>query len=1004
MYSDIKLWIILGVLLVYINIVITLLLLIKRLKKDESDDTYDKERNIILNNILNKEVDNKKKISYSSYFKLIQSIQFNEQETNNLIEITDMSKQEKSYIKGLKSRFKYRKIKSATYLGFIATDKARLELEYALTNEKNNNIKFYIANALSDIDDERSIKVLVSSLIKSNRWYRDKVNMLIADFGEEFNSYLPDIIDRKEIEIKELIVDFSTVYFSSSLKDYLVDLVDNIDLEVKNLNDLYKAFGEKSCMNCIHGTHSEIKDKVNCKFHGMVDGSYICNKYKVLPVSIDIHTNYRKLAHKACNTLAYYYPKILLQDKYLYSDDIEIRNIAIKSLSKFDVDKNLDILLDALKDDEVSRSAINAISKIIEIKPQYINKIAKIFSSIESIELKHKLARILSIKIEYFIVKLNTRNKDTSRAIIEDILSLGMTNQVIDFLNKNKNMDLENELISIINKVTSDNKSLEDNFSTYLNERIVKKCNFVIQEKIIAKKEEVKDKKLLTTLYLLIFLSIAIFPIIYFIRRYDLLFNLPFRDLLKIYVLDFNYYIAFYSIAINLVYILLLILSYIKVNMQIRLWRIRNNTLFFKKRVLPSISIIAPAFNEEKTIVESSNSLLNLKYPDYELIIVNDGSKDNTLNVLIKYFNLTRVDYIFENKLSAKPVRGIYRNPSIPKLIVVDKENGGKADSLNTGINIANKEYFCGIDADSLLEEEAMLKLASLTLNEDREMPALGGNVFPINGSTVEKGQIVDINIPKNNLARFQTIEYIRAFMAGRLGWAYINSLLIISGAFGLFRKDRIISVGGYLTSSGKYQKDTVGEDMELVVRISRLMRELGLKYKIAYAFNANCWTEVPESLSSLKKQRYRWHKGLIDILNFHKRMIFNPRYGRAGLVAMPYFFIFEMIGPIVEVQGYIMVLLALVFGLLNVKIALILFVSTILLGIFVSISSILISEKDMKYFKIKDLIILIVYAVLENFGPRQLFSFWRVGGLLNMFKSQGEWDKSERKGFTSPR
>lgn len=232
-------------------------------------------------------------------------------------------------------------------------------------------------------------------------------------------------------------------------------------------------------------------------------------------------------------------------------------------------------------------------------------------------------------------------------------------------------------------------------------------------------------------------------------------------------------------------------------------------SLLFKKNLLPSISVIAPAYNEEKTIIESVNSLLNLKYPDYELIIVNDGSKDNTLGVLIKYFDLTRVDYIYDCKINTKPVRGVYMNKSMPKLVVVDKENGGKADSLNAGINISKKEYFCGIDADSLLEDDALLKLASLTLDTSIETPALGGNIFPINGCTIERGMIKNIGIPRSRLARFQTIEYIRAFMAGRLGWAWMNSLLIISGAFGLFRKERVIHAGGYLTSSGKYAKDT---------------------------------------------------------------------------------------------------------------------------------------------------------------------------------------------------
>ncbi|HCX95394.1 MAG TPA: glycosyl transferase family 2, partial [Spirochaetaceae bacterium] len=312
----------------------------------------------------------------------------------------------------------------------------------------------------------------------------------------------------------------------------------------------------------------------------------------------------------------------------------------------------------------------------------------------------------------------------------------------------------------------------------------------------------------------------------------------------------------------------------------------------------------------------------------------------------------------------------------------------------------ASKEYFCGIDADSLLESDALLKIASLTLDYGVETPALGGNVFPINGCKVDKGKIEKIGVPKNWLARLQMVEYLRAFMCGRLGWDYLNSLLIISGAFGLFRKERVVAAGGYLTSSGQYQKDTVGEDMELVVRISRLMREKKLKYRISYAFNANCWTEVPEEMSSLKKQRNRWQRGLIDIMNFHRKLIFNPSYGVMGLVAMPYYLIFEMIGPLFEIQGYLMVAIAAIFGMLSVRLALLLFFASILMGIFISISSVRIAEHLNVYFSYRDTLKLLKTAILENFGPRQLFSFWRVLGFLNaMGKPQG-WDKFARKGF----
>jgi cellulose synthase/poly-beta-1,6-N-acetylglucosamine synthase-like glycosyltransferase len=346
------------------------------------------------------------------------------------------------------------------------------------------------------------------------------------------------------------------------------------------------------------------------------------------------------------------------------------------------------------------------------------------------------------------------------------------------------------------------------------------------------------------------------------------------------------------------------------------------------------------------------------------------------------------------------PVNGVYKNRYWPKLTVVDKANGGKADSLNTGINFSQKDYICGIDADSLLEPDALLKVSSLALDTKEETIAVGGNILPVNGCTVEKGLLTKIQIPKNRIARLQTVEYLRAFMAGRMGWAYINCLLIISGAFGLFKKDRVIEIGGYLTASERYHKDTVGEDMELVVRLRRFMQEKSLSYKVDYAHNANCWTEVPEAFKILSRQRDRWQRGLIDIITFHKRLLFNPSYGRVGLIAFPYFFIFEMVGPLVECQGYIMVVFAALLGLINEPLALMLFVSSVLMGIVISTASLIFAGKEVVNFKVREIFALIFVAFIENFGFRQIVSFFRVTGFISSLKKSKGWGKMERKGF----
>lgn len=1002
MSLNIKICLIAVAFLLYLDFIIVCWLFIRRLERDKGKIKSLKERSSFLHAMFGRLEGHKQKLKTSSYFTMKQSIRLDRKYREGIKKYLDIKKMEKKYVRNLTSTFVLRRTEAAVYLGLLGTKESRIALEKSILKEKSYSVKLYLANALADIGKTESIPVLVSSLIHSHRWYRDKVNMLISDFGEGFHSYLPHIIQSNKLELIELIVDFSSVYYTESLKGYLVDLLDKKQVEVNRLRDFYGSPDIKCCANCTNCIASNNVDNRICRFKGKVSADFRCRKYKVLPVSMYAESNYITLVHKAATILSKVYPNVLDDIKYLNSEDHEIRNTAVKALSAYNTKENIDRLFAYIEDDVTARSAVNSISLILEEKPEYIIHVVARFEQEKNINIKDKLAEILSARIEYFIMKLTTTNTKSVAELIKQILLLGKSSQVVDFLNKNQDIDLENELISILKEVIPSSTQLQKEFSIYLNGRLSKKCGLIHQEEIPAKREEKRDKKLIVTLYVLLFAMLMIFPVIYIIRRWDIVFEVAPLEQVKIFIVDFNYYLVYYSLAVNLIYLLLLILSFFHVKQQSKRWNIKKISLLFKKRILPSISIIAPAYNEKKTIIESTNSLLNLQYPDYELIIVNDGSKDSTLETLIKYYDLTRVDYVFDYRLKTKSVRGIYMNSSMPKLIVVDKENGGKADSLNTGINISTKEYYCGIDADSLLESDALLKLASLTLDHGIETPALGGNIFPINGCVIERGHIKDIHIPKDSLARFQNIEYIRVFMAGRLGWASVNSLLIISGAFGLFRKERVISVGGYLTSSGKYAKDTVGEDMELVVRISRLMRELGKRYKICYAYNANCWTEVPEDLKSLKNQRYRWHRGLIDILTFHKKMLFNPRYGRTGIIAMPYFFIFEMIGPILEIQGYIMVVAAFILGLLNAQIALLLFISTILMGVLISVASLLIAEKDTKYFKTKDMIILIVYAIIENFGPRQLIGLWRVGGYLKMFGKQGGWNKPKRKGFTA--
>ncbi|SCP97083.1 glycosyltransferase family 2 protein [Anaerobium acetethylicum] len=996
---------------IWLNIVTVILLadamiaaamIINKVYKKGRMQTFGKNREYILRAVSENHAEGSRKIPFSFYAEMRQSLRLDAESCEKMKGLFDIKKAERKALRRAESVFRTTRIRGVAELGMLGTEKARHALELGLLREKDSSVKLYMANSLSEIGDSNSISVMVASLFNANRFYREKVNMLIAGFGSEFNDYLPTIMTVDRVEIVELIVDFASGHFSALVKDYLIQLIDTRQEKLDWYSRMYGSDVD-CCGNCIHrslmvGSSSTIK----CRYKGIRPGNYVCRRHTLLPVSINSGENYRQVVYKACRILAEYYPAFLDDEKYLKSADQTIKNIAVGALANYRSEDRIVRLIGLLTEEETSRSASKAISAIIEKNPGYINAVADALAETENIVARRELARILAGKIEYFIMKLTKGNKEKAEKIIFEVLKLGRSSEIIDFLNKNKNLDIEAELIRIVRKASEDLPELEHTLSIYLNRVLLEKCGIIPYMVETEKKEEKKDRNLTTYLVELLVVMTAGPFLIYAVRHMDTLRTLPLDDQIRHFVRDFNYGFVFYSAAINIAYLMLLLFSYINVVKQKRLQAVKDVSMLFKKKMLPSVSIIAPAYNEEKTIIESSNSLLNLKYPDYELIIVNDGSKDDTLQTLIRYFNLIRVDYMFESSLKTKPVRGIYRNPARPGFTVVDKENGGKADTLNAGINISSKEYFCGIDADSLIEEEALLRLAAMTLDENQETPALGGNIFPINGCQVEKGKINKTGIPRNCLARVQMMEYIRSFMGGRLGWAYLNSLLIISGAFGLFRKDRVVGVGGYLTSSERYEKDTVGEDMELVVRIVRSIRELGGSYRICYAYNANCWTEVPEEIGVLRKQRYRWHKGLIDILYFHKEMLFNPDYGRAGIMAMPYFFIFEMAGPLIEMGGYFMAIAAFFLGMMNYEIALLLFVTTILMGTLVSMSSLMISEKGAAYFTVKEVLVLAGYAIAENFGIRQILSVWRVGAFFEMFRSTGGWNKAERKGFSS--
>ena len=450
-----------------------------------------------------------------------------------------------------------------------------------------------------------------------------------------------------------------------------------------------------------------------------------------------------------------------------------------------------------------------------------------------------------------------------------------------------------------------------------------------------------------------------------------------------------------YLLILNTLYLVFAIISFFELQRHRRRWTARDLDVIVRSPATPPISLIVPAYNEAATIGESLRALLLLNYPEYEVVVVNDGSTDDTLQAAIEAFGLVHADTANERILATQPVRGVYRSLMHRELLMIDKANGGKADAINAGVNAAKHPLVCVIDADSLLEEHALTR-AVLPFLEDPTTIASGGIIRIANGCRVQDGRVMHVGLPASALATFQITEYLRAFLVGRVAQSVLNSLLIISGAFGVFRRDALLSVGGFRT-------DTVGEDMEVVVRLHRSFQERGEKYRIVFRPDPVCWTEVPEDLRTLARQRNRWQRGTLQTLHRHRRMMFNPRYGAVGLLATPFFLIFEAMAPLVEGGGYVASAVGLLTGRLDWQFAQLLFLAAVVYGALISVAAVILEEVSFRrYPRVVDLLRLAMFGVLENFGYRQLTLWWRLRGTYDFLRGRAEWGTMVRRGFAN--
>jgi cellulose synthase/poly-beta-1,6-N-acetylglucosamine synthase-like glycosyltransferase len=464
--------------------------------------------------------------------------------------------------------------------------------------------------------------------------------------------------------------------------------------------------------------------------------------------------------------------------------------------------------------------------------------------------------------------------------------------------------------------------------------------------------------------------------------------------LLASWLLHLQWLFFAYFILLSLAY---LALHYVSVMTTISY--MRDNRAEYLPRILPSyqppMSILIPAFNEAQSIVSTVHSVLKLDYPEFEVVIINDGSSDETLARILAEFSMVEFPEAYRQRLATQRIRNVYASPRYPHLRLVDKENGGKSDALNAGINCVRYPLFCSIDADCILNPGSLARVVRPFL-DDSTTVASGGVVRVLNGCTVKDGFLERVELPRTLLPLIQTVEYLRAFLFGRMGWSPMNALLVISGAFGVFYKEHVVAVGGY-------RADTVGEDMDLVVRLHRRLRREKRPYRITFVPDPICWTEVPSDIRSLKAQRTRWQRGLAESLVPNLRMVFSPRAGVIGFVALPFMILFELLGPIVEAVGYVAMVMLWLLHLIPLQSFLVFLFLSVGMGVLLSTNAIFLERLSFQmYPRVGQQLILFAAGIAENFGYRQMTAAFRLVGLFKWLfsgKARSAWGEIVREG-----
>lgn len=904
------------------------------------------EKNI-LNSFLNKSISKVKKrdidLFVGNYSELMDNVHMSSEEKELIKSAVKNSNFIKLNGKLLNSIFIKSRIKSTVILAFIGGKESVKLLEQRLIKEKNYIVKLYIINSLIIQDSHISDRLIYESLIEAPIWYQKRFCKLIMEYKEYFYQSLDSVIDRKEVEIKKAIIYIGSIYYDIRLKKFMLE---------------------------------------------EIDSKLIKKSYKTSPKK-------RKNLYFTLECLAVHYHKSLDHERYLESDDINIREIAIKSLEKYGGVYSFDRVMEHVKDKEVLDVVKSSILTLLENDDSLTRHVSQLFIEEQNKGFLDVYAYVLSYKIDYFAHRLVSSERKKMRKIIEKIIFHNYNMGIIDYLNKNKNLEVENEIIDLLNNVFEIDGSTTKDYTLYLDMDLKRKMHLRSEGFYIS---PYKMKSLST--YKKIFISVLFtftllsMPALYFLININNVRLMSAAEIINGIMLDIPVYLGFYYVIINSMYIIMCVISINSSEKQKYMEKVKRKVKVFERALLPSISIIIPISNHKKYLIDGLNGYLNIKYPDYDVILVDDGSDDESFELLSDYYGLYKEDFNIEKLEDYPSIRSIYRSRKNINLVYVDKKRTGKSDCLDLGSILSDKDYVCAADIDGVMDQDYLYKMASRTNDEEEETVAVLGNIVPINDCEKVKGCIYKYNLPRTLIGKLQYIDLFRNYINLKIARGSMNNILMPAGSFCLFKRDKLMDIGGYRGYEFEFKSDTNKEDLDIMYRLIKHMHDNLLPYRISYNSFGNYYRVLPDNILTLRKLRRRWQREYLDAVITHSDMLLNPNYGLTGEFNSVFNLILEVLAPLFEIFALCILIIVAISGKLSLDVGVFVLFG-ITLGTIASVLPICMINSESEKSSILDVFKLVLLSVISTFGYMQIVRAFKISDVIGAVrKHDGYYQK----------